>query len=502
MELKKTLALLIENWYFKYSILAMKYFLALILNVVFLNISSAQKLWVPKVFGSHMVLQRGTLVPVWGKAKPGEKITVSMTKVYSLRASKDGSWKVWLGPMPAGGPFKLQITAGKETLTFEDVLVGDVFFGVGQSNIQLELHRSENGERETAHANYPKIRFLKVPSQVSYQPEPDQQGNWERCSPASAKDFSAVQYYFGKKVHLEKNVPVGLINSSWGGTPVEAFMSLEANKSLPYHRKEAEELEKLPPGVKYIFDPSKATPQVPASIFNGMINPIIPFALKGILYYQGEHNWNNPYRFREQIGVLLNDWRIRWQQGYLPFFIVQLPANGKIAEQPSEHFWSTLRESQAAVLNYPKTGMAVAIDLGDENDLHPLKKKEVGERLALAAYSVAYDDNIVYSGPLFDSMKVAGNLVKIFFKEKGSGLAVKGKTLKGFSIASGDKKFVWAKATLVGDHVEVTAEGVSTPVAVRYSWAGTPDGNLYNKEGLPAAPFRTDVWEIRKDGTW
>jgi sialate O-acetylesterase len=192
-----------------------------------------------------------------------------------------------------------------------------------------------------------------------------------------------------------------------------------------------------------------------------MINPLIPFAVKGILYYQGEHNWNNPYRFREQIGALLSDWRIKWQQGYLPFFIVQLPANGEIKEQPSEHFWATLRESQAAVLNYPKTGMAVAIDLGDEKDLHPLKKKEVGERLALAAYKVAFGDNIVFSGPVFDSIRVVGSVVKIFFKEKGSGLQVKGESLKGFAVASGDKKFVRAKAVLAGDHIEVNAEGVN-----------------------------------------
>jgi sialate O-acetylesterase len=480
----------------------MKLSFMVFLQLLCLNQAFAQKLWLPNVFSSHMVLQREIPVPVWGKAKSGAEVRVLLKKAYKARADKDGNWKIFLEPMKAGGPFHLRVFSGKESIKFDDVLIGDVFFGAGQSNLQFDLKSSENGEKEVLQANFPKIRLLKVPNEVSYRPEANQEGKWELCTPASAKGFSAVQYYFGKQIHLEKNVPIGLINSSWGGTPIEAFMSFEANKSLPYHRENVRELEKIAPSVKYELDRSKETPQVPGSIYNAMINPIIPYGVKGIIYYQGEHNWNNPFRFREQIGALLSDWRIRWQQAYLPFFIVQMPANGRKEAQPSEHFWSTLRESQAAVLNYPNTGMAVAIDLGDEEDLHPLKKREVGQRLALAAFKVAYKDNIVYSGPIYDSLAVSGNTIKVYFREKGSGLIAKGETLKGFAIASADKHFVWAKAKIVGDHVEVTADEIGDPVAVRYSWAATPDGNLYNKEGLPAAPFRSDVWELRQDGTW
>jgi sialate O-acetylesterase len=458
----------------------------------------------PRIFGTHMVLQRETPFPVWGQAAPGATVKVLMDKdPYTTRADSAGKWLLLLPPMPAGGPHVLRVQAGKEELRFEDVLLGDVWFGAGQSNIQFELHRTQGGPEAVRAADEPNIRLFTVPTEVSYHPEADQAGRWQVCTPETAKNFSGVQYYFGRQLHRDKNVPVGLINASWGGTPIEAFLSLEANKSLPYHRQVAQEIEKKPRTEKYVIDRSKTTPQVPASIFNAMIHPVMPYGVRGIIYYQGEHNWNHPFRYRQQLRALIEDWRIRWRSGDLPFLVVQLPGHGEVQPQPSEHFWAVLRESQREALRLPRTGLAVAIDLGDPKDQHPTNKKEVGERLALAAYGVAYGDRIVYSGPVFDSLRTEGNALRLYFSHTGSGLIPRnGELLKGFAVAGPDKAFHWAEARITGNQVVVSSPEVPNPVAVRYGWAGSPGCNLYNREGLPASPFRSDDWELRPDGTW
>lgn len=463
-----------------------------------------QRLWMPRIFGTNMVLQRETPLPVWGQAAPGMAVKVVIGREQgSTRADSAGKWLLLLPPMPAGGPHTLHVQAGKEALRFDNVLLGDVWFGAGQSNIQFELHRTQGGPAAVQAADYPNIRLFTVPTQVSYHPESDQAGSWQVCSPETVRNFSGVQYYFGQQVHHVKNVPVGLINASWGGTPIEAFLSLDANKSLPYHRQIAREIGQKPPTEKYVIDRVKSTPQVPASIFNAMIHPVMPYGVRGILYYQGEHNWNHPFRYREQLRALIGDWRIRWRGGNLPFLVVQLPGHGAVQPQPSQHFWAVLRESQREALRLPNTGLAVTIDLGDPKDQHPTNKKEVGERLALAAYGVAYGDRIVYSGPAFDSLRVEGNALRLYFSHTGSGLTTpNGEPLKGFAVAGPDKVFHWAEARIAGNQVMIGSRAVPNPVAVRYGWAGSPDCNLYNREGLPASPFRSDEWELPPDGTW
>ncbi|GGF06433.1 9-O-acetylesterase [Hymenobacter cavernae] len=453
-----------------------------------------------------MVLQRETKVPIWGWAEPGEKVTISFQgKTYSAAPGAGGKWQATLPAMPAGGPYTLTIK-GQNTITLEDVLIGDVWLASGQSNMEMPLRDKNapapgaypvvlNAEQEVAAASFPKIRQFTVQKEVAYQPRSENQGSaWMVCSPGTAGQFSAVAYFFARDLFQQYNIPIGLINSPWGGTPAEAWVSGEALKQLPDFQARVVEQEKLGQQGVQPTEQVKNAQNLPSVLYNGMIAPLIPYALKGVIWYQGESNTGRSYQYRTLFPTLIKDWRSRWGTD-LPFLFVQLANFTKALPEPAESGWAELREAQAMALTLPRTGMAVAVDVGDASDIHPANKQAVGHRLALVARNVAYGEKVVASGPTYESMSIKGNQVRLKFRNLGSGLQVKGDTIKGFAIAGADKKFYWATATQQGQELLVTSAAVPNPVAVRYDWANNPKGNLYNKEGLPAAPFRTDQWE-------
>lgn len=456
----------------------------------------------PALVGDHMVLQRDVKVPVWGWAAPGEKVILTFQgKTYVAVPANTGKWQVTLPAAPAGGPYTMTIQ-GQSTLTIQDILVGDVWLASGQSNMELPLRDPNapkpnsypvvvNAEQEVAAADFPQIRQFTVKKQVANQPRTESEGyNWKLCSPSTAGQFAAVPYFFARDLYQRYKVPIGIISSPWGGTPAEAWVSGEALKVLPDFQAKVAEVETRT--VQENNDPNTAS-----GLFNGMIAPLIPYAVKGIIWYQGESNADRAEQYRTLFPALIKDWRGRW--GYeVPFLFVQLANFKEVSPEPAESDWAELREAQALALALPRTGMAVAIDIGDGKDIHPANKQDVGRRLALVARKVVYNDKkVVAAGPTFQSMRVTGNKVQLRFTDTGSGLQAKGNdgVLKGFAVAGADKKFHWATARLEGQNVVVSCEAVPTPVAVRYAWASNPEANLYNREGLPAAPFRTDQWE-------
>jgi sialate O-acetylesterase len=638
------------------------YFISFFTSLVVLSVTCLGQVRLPKLISNGMVLQRDANLNVWGWAKPGEKITVRFkNKTYKTATGATGKWQVTLPPMPTGGPFTMDI-AGTTKVTLTDILVGDVWFCSGQSNMvhQLNIH-DVTYANEIKEANYPQIRQFLVPTLTNLQgPQRDiPNGQWKAAVGDNVRPFSAVAYFFAKKIHLTYKVPIGIINASVGGTPIEAWTSeegltdftalktiIEKNKDTTYINsltRRPPTNTTLPPvdlgttGTTKWFDVSyspkgwrpinmpgywedqglkdlngvvwyrreidvpasmtskparvflgrivdadelyingrqvgqttyqypqrrytvpadllkagrnvfvvrvtnmagkggfvpdkpyclfagsdtldlKGTWQYkvgmayrpmsgglgggginaqnqPTALYNAMVAPEINYAIKGFCWYQGESNAGKPEEYETLLPALINDWRNKWKQGPLPFLYVQLPGFMEYNYQPSESGWAILREAQLKALKVPNTAMAVAIDLGEWNDIHPDNKKDVGERLALAALKTAYKENIVSSGPVYQSATVDGNRIVISFTNTGGGLITRdGEDLSEFAIAGSDGKFVWAKAKIEGDKVVVWSDEVPTPRYVRYAWADNPvNPNLYNKENLPASPFRTD----------
>lgn len=617
----------------------------------------------PKIFSSNMVLQRGRAIKIWGWAAKGEPVTVTFNgKKAKAKADANGNWTVSLPAMTHGGPYVLTVAGKSKTITLDNVLIGDVWLGSGQSNMEWIIKHTNNADKEIAEGNYPKIRLFTVTKALSYVPFTDLKGDqWLECNSQNVGDFSAVAYFFGRKLHKELDVPIGLINSSWGGTNIQTWISWDVMKQKPAYKntniselqakasKQEEALKKYQEALKNEqgdrekwYDPS--TPleswkkieqpkmweasaignvdgiiwfrkefEVPASmvgkaatislgaiddndqtyingklvgqtaqynkarvysidasllkagknvvvikevdtgggggmsgtadelfieadgkkislagewlhrssvntadfgmidigpnsfpsqLYNAMIAPFISYGIKGVIWYQGESNTWQAQQYRTLFADLINDWRNKW--GYeLPFYWVQLANFMEPAANPGDSDWAELRESQSMTLALPQTGQAVIIDIGEEKDIHPRNKQDVGLRLALAALKTTYGKDIVYSGPTYQSMKIDGNKIIISFTNTGSGLITKDKYgyVKGFAIAGADKKFVWAKAHIEGNTVVVYSDQVSNPVAVRYAWGNNPDdASLYNKEMLPASPFRTDTWPGITDG--
>lgn len=477
----------------------------------------------PKIFGDNMVLQAHARVPVWGWADPGEEVHVLIGgQLRKTEANDQGRWRVDFDPFEYG-PVRF-VVEGKNRIELRNVLVGEVWVCSGQSNMEWPVARAMNAEQEIASANYPEIRLFKVAKVVAAKPLDDTEGEWRVCSPETVRDFSAVGYFFARELHQRLGVPIGMIQAAWGGTPAEAWTSREALEADPElkpilerwdeilanydeARKRYEEAlrrwqeqaraarnegKPVPPRPRPPRGPDH--PHRPAGLYNGMICPIVPFAIKGVIWYQGESNASRAYQYRKLFRTMIRDWRRTWGQGDFPFLFVQLANFLARQAEPGESDWAELREAQMMALEEPNTAMAVAIDIGEANDIHPRNKQEVGRRLALAALAIAYGKDVVYSGPLFDHMKIEGNKVRLFFKHVDGGLVAKGGELRGFAIAGPDRKFVWAKAKIEGDTVVVWSDKVPNPVAVRYGWADNPDCNLYNKAGLPASPFRTDDW--------
>ena len=461
---------------------------------------SISNITLPRIFGSNMVLQRNKPINIWGWGDPGEKVTVQFNKQkQTVKAGKDGSWKIELAQEAAGGPFEL-VASGKNTISFENVMVGEVWICSGQSNMEWSVKNSDSAQREIRESDYPMIRHIKVPRTVSPVPAKDiTGGEWQAASPSTTADFTAVGYFFARKLFKELNVPIGLINTSWGGTMVESWISREAFEksgdfknlfgAIPYDT------------IKAIADRGgkAVSPNAyPTLLFNGMIQPLVPFSIRGAIWYQGESNVGRAFQYRKSFPLMIQDWRTHFGQGDFPFYFVQLASfnagNGNSAKGSN---WAELREAQTATLALLNTGMAVTMDIGESKDIHPRNKQDVGARLAAIALSNAYGGKSEYSGPMYQSSSTEGNKMVVSFTHTGRGLWAKDKYgyVKGFEVAGADKKFYYAKAELKDDKVIVYSDSVPNPVAVRYGWADDmPDVNLYNKDGFPASPFRSDRW--------
>ena len=481
----------------------------------------------PAVIGDNMVLQQGQKVPIWGWAEPGEEVTVAVSwhsMRWAVTAGKDGNWRFEITPPSADGPYQMTIS-GKNTITIENILVGEVWVCSGQSNMQWAVKQSVNAEQEIAAANYPNIRLFSAQRKVAEEPQHDCVGSWQPCSAETVADFSAVAYYFGRELHKELTVPVGLIHTSWGGTPAEAWTSRKALAAEPdfapilqryddavakypqameeYEQKLAEWNEATKQAKAEGKNPPRrpgqpfgpGNPHSPAGLYNAMIAPLIPYGVAGAIWYQGESNASRAYQYRKLLPAMINNWRNDWGRGNFAFLTVQLANFMATKPEPTDSEWAELREAQLLTLSLPNTGMAVIIDIGDANDIHPKNKQDVGKRLALWALAKTYAKNLTYAGPIYKSMKIEANKIILQFEHVGGGLvAGGGEPLKGFAIAGVDRKFVWADAQINGNTVVVSSDKVAEPVAVRYAWADNPVCNLYNKEGLPASPFRTDDW--------
>jgi len=630
----------------------------------FISVTTSGEVRLPKLISDGMVLQRNAEVKVWGWALPGEKITINFKgEKYNTITGKCGKWEITLSDMEAGGPYNMEINASNK-IRIKNIMIGDVWVCSGQSNMVIPMYRVEDlyGD-EIANAENPFIRHFFVPEKYDFNvPKKDlKSGEWKLVNPENILKFTATGYFFAKTLYGKYQVPIGLINASVGGTPIDAWLSEDALKEFPaslevankfkdsaYVNKIIREdkirndkwynkLKQLDRGFanpeKTWFDPDYDVSEwhtmqipvywedegledvdgvvwfrkeidVPASmtgkparlfmgrivdsdsvyingkfigtisyqypprkydvpkdlleagkniivvrivnnigkggfvkdkpykliagkeaidlkgkwqyklgvemeplqgtnfvqykplgLYNGMIAPLLNYKIKGVIWYQGESDTYRPFEYRKLFSALINDWRCKWNQGDFPFLFVQLHNFMEAKDEPLESNWASLREAQLKTLSVPNTGMAVTIDIGEWNDIHPLNKKDVGKRLALAAQKVAYgEEDVVFSGPIYESMQVIGNKIIITFQNTGSGLIAKGdEELKGFAICGSGDKFIWANAKIEDNKVIVWNDNICNPVAVRYAWADNPtDANLYNKEGLPASPFRTD----------
>ncbi|MFZ2655390.1 MAG: sialate O-acetylesterase [Victivallales bacterium] len=507
----------------------------------------------PAIFGDHMVLQQDAALPVWGWAEPGEKVSVRIGSQHADAVTgADGKWRVELPAIKENATALTMRIEGRNVLEFTDVVVGDVWVCSGQSNMGIPLRYAHNAGSELPKAADEQLRLFLVPMMCAADPMDDTKGRWELCTKETAGGFSAVGYFFARELRRELKRPVGMIGAYWGGTAAQAWTSIAAlekppaftkyadqyNRALEIHRKVTPEMaaeyeakvkkwdEDYRAALKQKLEPPKtstapaqpdptgvpnqanARPGTPSIVFNGMIAPLIPYAIKGVIWYQGEGNAYSAsaVEYRTLFPRLIEDWRGRWGRGEFPFIFVQLP--NFIIPGNSPQDWPMLREAQLRTLSIPNTGMAVTIDIGHPTDVHPKGKLDVGLRLALAARKVAYGQDVVFSGPSYDAMKVDGNKIRLSFKNIGSGLVMgvppwtwDGKKpaspekLTGFTISGADRKWFPAQADIEGETVVVSAEDVAVPEAVRYAWDSNPACNLYNKDGLPASPFRTDDWE-------
>lgn len=414
----------------------------------------------PTIFGSHMVLQRDKPLPVWGTADAGEEVTVEFAgKKVSTKADDKGAWKVTLPAMKANAKGQTLTISGKNKLELEDVLIGEVWIGSGQSNMEWRLSQIPSGKKDIPEAKHPTIRLYHAPKVQAKERAKDIKANWKVCTPDNVKDFSAVLYYFGARLQKEVDVPFGLINSSWGGSRIEPWYGTEKGSG---------------------------------GMYNAMIAPLQPFAIRGVIWYQGESNMSEGMKYFDKKKILIDSWRSVWGQE-MPFYFVQIaPYSGYKA--PLAELW----EAQVATLKIPHTGMAVTTDIVHNiKDIHPHNKFDVGNRLALWALAKDYGKkDIVYSGPLYKSMKVDGDKIVLSFAHVGGGLKSRdGEALTSFEIAGSDGKFVPAEAKIEGKTIVVSSKEVKEPAEVRFGWSNTTNPNLSNKEGLPASPFRTKDWK-------
>jgi sialate O-acetylesterase len=445
----------------------------------------------PAVIGSNMVLQRDQPVPLWGWDEKGTEVTVTIGESKaSAKADADGKWMVRLPALKAGGPHTVTIT-GTDTVKLENVLVGEVWFCSGQSNMEWTVKASLNPQQEIAAGNHPKIRHIKIPHTPAETPQTDVKSDgWKVCSPETVADFTAVGYFFGRSLQEKLDVPIGLIGCNWGGTRIEPWTPPQGFKAVPALKDIADNLDKFPQKNAQ----GAINHQSALALYNGMVHPLVPYGIKGAIWYQGESNNGEGMLYHEKMKALISGWRSVWGKEDLPFGFVQL-ASYKYGNSPPTNL-AGIWEAQTATLAVPHTGMAVTVDISDVKDIHPKNKQEVGKRLSLWALAKVYGkSDLVYSGPIYKSMKVDGNKIRLAFDHVGGGLAARdGQPLTWFKVAGEDKNFVEAEAKVEGNEVVVSSQSVEKPVAVRFAWDQIAEPNLSNKEGLPASPFRTDKW--------
>lgn len=490
----------------------------------------------PAVISDNMVLLQDAPANVWGWAEPGEKVSVKLGTVEgAATADAEGNWSVKLCVPKAGVAGEMTI-AGKNTITIKNVAVGEVWLASGQSNMEMSVQAAKDAPAEMAAANFPEIRVFTVPRKGSKQPETNTGGKWEVATPRTAGKFTAVGYFFARQLHEKLKAPIGIIHASWGGTPLETWMPESGMKANPdfgtrwrkileryaaakpaYDEAMAryqEELEKAKaesrpaPRRPSLPDGPDSLEVAPMGLFNGMIAPLTPYAIRGAIWYQGESNAGLSNRgsmelYGQLFPTLILSWRfefaqaqrLRREESDFPFLFVQLANFMPRREEPSDSYWAQIREAQLGTLAVPHTGMAVAIDIGDAEDIHPKNKQEVARRLALSALAHVYFQEVEFSGPLYAGMQVEDDKVRLNFTNSTGLKSRDGGPLKGFALAGEDKKFVWAEAAIQEDHIVVSSPAVKAPVAIRYAWADNPEGNLVNGAGLPASPFRSDDWE-------
>jgi sialate O-acetylesterase len=478
------------------------------------------------LFGDHAVLQRRKPIALWGTADPDEIIVVRLQSLCAnTTADKDGKWIVHLPPLEAGGPYDLTIK-GKNRIVFHDVYVGEVWLCSGQSNMVMSVSYAKDSKPDIENSLNPDLHLCTVKETLSQTPIVNAEASWCLANPDTVRNFSAVAYYFGRLLQKTGHIPIGLIFSAYPGTGIKVWMSAESITAShdtvqvdpPANYLEIREaydraVDKWRIAMQEARDKGLDEPAKPvlpsdfyanSSAFNAMISPLVPYSVGGVLWYQGESDYEQPERWRHLFAYMIDDWRKRWQDEALPFIYVQVPGNGKRHRQAADvqysyldSHWAQLRESQLLARRIPYAYMVCTIDTTSKSvdiDIHPREKKPVGERAADVALACVYKCPVHYSGPLYDSMELIGDKIKLRFRFADTGLIAKDGKLCGFVIAGVDKKFVPAEAKIEGNSVIVWSEKVSTPVAVRYSWESNPDGNLFNKHELPAAPFRTDTW--------
>jgi len=495
-------------------------------------VPAAADITLNNMFGDHMVLQQGIKNKVWGKADPGEQVTVTLGgQTHATTAAADGTWHVFLDPIQEyGGPHTLTVK-GKNTVAFSDVLIGEVWVCAGQSNMQWSVNASNDPDLEKAAAKFPNIRLISVPNVGTQDPQWNFNGTWQKCSPETVGNFSAVGYCFGRQLHQTLGVPVGLINNAWGGSAAEAWVKrdkLAAHESLKaiherwkdeeanYETAKAEFEKKMaewtlaaekaktegkpePAGKPQNPDARMKGNARPGNIHSGVLTPSIGYGIRGAIWYQGESNAGRAYQYRDLFPFMIKSWREEWGLGDFPFYWVQLADFKAEKPEPAESDWAELREAQTMTMKaLPNTGEAVIIDIGEGKDIHPKNKQDVAKRLARWALAETYKvPGIACRSPLYKRMEKQGSKVVLSFDNVGAKAAdwrpFDVPEPVGFTIAGADRKFVSAKAVILPDgRIEVSSEAVAEPVAVRYAWADNPVCNMYSAAGLPLTPFRTD----------
>ena len=479
-------------------------------------VNSSSPLRLPNILSSNAVLQRGRPIHIWGWSNPNETITVQFhNQSEHTTAYADGEWQLWLAPEPAGGPYTLTVTGSdnEPALTVTNVLVGDVWVASGQSNMEIPLKGFpgsaviQNAAQEIANSNHPNIRLLHIPDTASNSPANDIAATWTTCDPTTTPTFSAVAYFFARDLEAKLHVPIGIIDSTWGGTPISSWMSEPLLQSHPgfqpvYAKWKA--FQATLPQVTVLGEqqPQPTAPQKhvwhpqprswhPSWLWNGMVAPVTPYTIRGFIWYQGETDatdqWN-PGLYKRLFPAMIQSWRAHWHEGNLPFLYVQISS----FSAPGQH-WGTIRNAQRTTLALRDTGMAVSLDVGEKHNIHPANKQTVSHRLALAAYHISYGQQIEDEGPLFQQVIRQGEQLRIYFTHTAQGILSKGGPLKGFQIEAPDGKWYYVPAVIQGNTVVVDTTSIPNTPAVRYAWANYTEANLYNGVGLPASTFEAEV---------